>query len=259
MRRLCSILYAGSWLLLGHPSHAQDSAAPPDAPAAAPNQKELARKLYADGSALYGQTDYAGAIAAFEKAYAAYPAPAFLFNLAQAERQLGPVHCQAALDYYERYRQAPESAADREEVAVHIAEMRGCVNAAAASTTERAAAPPPAPPPAREKAPSAAGTRPVPPAAYVLGAVGIAGLATFGTLAALGRNQQSDLERSCSPACSPSQVRRMKTKFLIADIGLAVGAVSLGAAGYLVLSRPAVTEARASWADGAQLSVVGSF
>ncbi len=54
-----------------------------------------------------------------------------MFNLAQAERQLGPAHCQAALDYYERYRPTPESAADREEVAVHIAEMRGCVNAAA--------------------------------------------------------------------------------------------------------------------------------
>ena len=251
MRRLCSILCASSLLLSNSWCRAQDE----------PDHKELARKLYADGSALYDQGDYAGAISAFEKAYAAYPAPAFLFNLAQAERQLGPAHCQAALDYYERYRQAPESTADREEVAVHIAEMRGCVNAATASANERAAAPPaPAPPPtpAREQVASTPATRPIPPAAYVLGAVGVAGLATFGTLALLGRSQQSDLEHSCSPACSPSQVQPMKTKFLIADIGLAVGAVSLGAAGYLVLSRPAVTQV-SGWANGAQLSVVGNF
>jgi tetratricopeptide (TPR) repeat protein len=255
MRSLGSILCAGSLLLSSSWCHAQEAPAPTETPARALDQKEVSRKLYADGSALYDQADYASAIAAFEKAYAAYPAPAFLFNLAQAERQLGPAHCQAALDYYERYQQAPESAADREEVAVHVAEMRGCVNAAAASAKERVVAPTAAPPPpaARER-PAATATWPIPPAAYVLGAVGVAGLATFGTLALLGRNQQSDLERSCSPACSPSQVQPMKTKFLIADIGLAVGAVSLGAAGYLVLSRPAVTRA-----NGAQLSVVGNF
>ncbi len=258
MRRLASILCVCSLFFLERRCYAEESAVA--SPTPEPDRKELARKLYADGSALYDQADYAGAIAAFERAYTAYPAPAFLFNLAQAERQLGPARCQAALDYYERYRQAPESAADREEVGVHIAEMRGCVNAATASAKEHAAAPPAAPPKVREADPSRAAARPIPPAAFALGAVGIVGFATFGTLAVLGENKRGDLERSCSPACSPSEVQPLKTKFLIADIGLAVGAVSLGAAGYLVLSRPVVTQSRASGlADGAQLSLVGKF
>jgi hypothetical protein len=269
MPRLLTLSCTTALLLLASVCHAQDGQADSQPPAeqVAPEQepKELARKLYAEGSRLYEHADYAGAVAAFEKAYAAYPAPALLFNLAQAERLLGPAHCQRALDYYERYRQTPESAADREEVEVHMAEMRGCVKAGNAAKEQPAAATPAAPPPRREVAaapPQLTASRPIPTSAYVLGAVGVAGLATFGTLAILGKSQQDDLERSCSPACSPAQLSPMKTKFMIADIALAVGAVSLGAAGYLVLTRsaaPARVGRRTGWRDGATLTLLGSF
>jgi tetratricopeptide (TPR) repeat protein len=269
MRRLLTVSCTTALLSLGNLCHAQSSqpdSQPATEPAAAEqDQKELARKLYAEGSQLYEQADYAGAVAAFEKAYAAYPAPALLFNLAQAERLLGPTHCQQALDYYERYRQTPESAADREEVEVHVAEMRGCVKANSAAAQQPVAAGSASPPPKREvpePAPQVTTSRPIPTSAYVLGAVGAFGLATFGTLAILGKSQQNDLERSCSPACSPAQLSPMKTKFVIADIALAVSAVSLGTAGYLVLTRPeapARADSRAAFYDGAQLSWLGSF
>ena len=264
MRALPSTLLSLSLCLAAGLAQAQEGPSTPEPPKSEQSQKDLARDLYQEGSRLYDQADYAGAIVAFEKAYAAYPAAALLFNLAQAHRLMGPAHCEQALDYYERYRKAPESAHDREEVDVHMAEMRGCVRAAQASARERAAEPPapapaPAPPPREEPPP--ARERPIPTAAYVLGGVAVVGLATFGTLAFLGRSEQSELERSCSPRCSPDQVKPMKTKFLIADIGLAVFAVSLGGAGYLVLSRPTTSSAQGSAAlqGGAQLDFVGTF
>lgn len=255
MRVLSPALLSLALALLAGAAPAQEG--PTEPAKTEPSEKDLARQLYEEGSRLYDAADYAGAIAAFEKAYAAYPAAALLFNLAQAHRLLGPAHCSQALDYYERYLQAPESASDRAEVEVHLAEMRGCVRAARASA-ERPVEPAPAPPPApapRER-PGPPPERPIPTAAYVLGAVSVAGLATFGTLAILARNDQNELERTCSPRCSPDQVQPMKTKFLIADIGLAVFAVSLGGAGYLVLSRPSVA---APAAQGAQLDFVGRF
>ncbi len=259
MRLLPSTLLLTSLFLVSSLSHAQDADAAPD-PKSEQSQKDLARDLYQEGSRLYDQGDYAGAVAAFEKAYAAYPAAALLFNLAQAHRLLGPAHCEQALDYYERYKLAPESTADRREVEVRVAEMRGCLKAAQAAAQDRAtqpAAPPPAPKPEpKPAAPPPRTERPIPTAAYVLGGVAAVGLATFGTLAILGRSQQADLEGSCSPGCSPEQVQPMKTKFLIADIGLAVFAVSLGGAGYLVLTRPSVSTGAT---DGAALNVVGRF
>src|SRR5687768_9385235 len=139
MRPLSSILLLASLSLSSGVARAQEEAASSDQPKSEQSQKDLARDLYQEGSRLYDQADYTGAIAAFEKAYAAYPAAALLFNLAQAHRLLGPAHCEQALDYYERYKRAPESAGDRREVEVRIAEMRGCLKAAQAAAQDRAA------------------------------------------------------------------------------------------------------------------------
>ena len=243
-----------------------DAPAEQAAPEANPSPKEVARQSYQEGSRLYAEGKYAEAIAAFEKAYEAYPAAALLFNLAQAYRLLGPEHCAEALDYYERYLSEDPNTPDRDQILVHMAEMRGCTRAsrpadsedsqptATASTTN---ASPPTTPGVQDTPPPVAGPAPIPVSAYVTGAVGIVGLATFAVFAVLGNNQQSDLETDCSPGCPPDRVDSMKTKFLIADIGLATGLVAIGAATYLVLSRPAADsnlQARA-----AQLTWVGRF
>jgi len=262
MRLLSSSLVL-SLLLMSSYVQAQEAPAEAEPPQSEQGRKDLARDLYQEGSGLYDSGDYAGAIVAFEKAYQAFPAAALLFNLAQAHRLLGPAHCEQALDYYERYKLAPESAGDHREVEVRIAEMRGCVKAAQAAARDREAQPaapaPPAPAPAPPPASPTPTERPIPTAAYVLGAVSIAGLATFGTLALLGRSDQAELERTCSPGCLPDRVQPMKTKFLIADIGLAVFAVSLGATGYVVLSRPSVSSPTSGAVGGAQLNWVGRF
>ena len=85
----------------------------------------------------------------------------------------------------------------------------------------------------------------------MLGAAGVAGIAVFATFALLGKSDQRHLEATCSPSCNPADVDALRTKFLIADVALAAGVVSLGAATYLIVSQ----EPR----HGASIGVVGRF
>jgi tetratricopeptide (TPR) repeat protein len=223
--------------------------------------QESARRFYAEGARLYEQHDYARAIRAFERAYEISGSPALLFNLGQANRLLGPEHCAKALEYYELYLRLDKEAPNRSESERRVAEMRTCITravgaisesepdsgaqaSAAPSTPARApdavdggvaAAPMPAPstPPAP---PRERDDRSVAPAAYVLGAVGVAGVAMFATFALLGKSDQRHLESTCSPQCNPADVDALRTKFLIADLALVAGVVSLGATTYIVLS-----------------------
>ncbi len=68
------------------------------------------------------------------------------------------------------------------------------------------------------------------PATWVLGGIGVAGIAVFATFGAMGLSEKSDAETSCAPNCSDDEVDSIRTKFLIGDIGLGVGVASLAAA-----------------------------
>jgi hypothetical protein len=97
----------------------------------------------------------------------------------------------------------------------------------------------PAPAPLEERA------APPPVLAYVLGGVGLVGLATFGIFATIGKVDEQKLrDQGCSPNCSKDDTDAIKRKYLVGDIGLAVGVVSLAVAAYLYFSRPS-TRARA--------------
>ncbi len=69
--------------------------------------------------------------------------------------------------------------------------------------------------------------RPVPPGMYVLGGVGVAGLAAFGVLGLIGKNDESALVSTCSPNCTPSAIGKVRGEYVGADIGLGVGAAAL--------------------------------
>ncbi len=75
---------------------------------------------------------------------------------------------------------------------------------------------------------------------YVAGGVGAAGLLTFAVLGTVGHGEKSSLESSgCSPNCSQDKVDSIKTKYLLADVGLGVGVAGLGAGVVLfLLSQP---------------------
>lgn len=71
------------------------------------------------------------------------------------------------------------------------------------------------------------------PYAYIAGGVGIAGLVTFGVFGAMSRSTHSDLEDSCpGGVCPPERqddIDAGKTQQTIANIGLAVGIIGIGA------------------------------
>lgn len=80
--------------------------------------------------------------------------------------------------------------------------------------------------------------RPTPVGVYPLLGVGVAGLATFGVMAGLGKGEQNELEDTCAPSCTDDDLSKMETMYLIGDISAGVGAAALVTAGIIYLTRP---------------------
>jgi hypothetical protein len=119
----------------------------------------------------------------------------------------------------------------------------------AAPAPKSAALPPPAP---VESGP--------PVAAWVATGVAVAGLGTFGTFALLGNKDKQDL-LDCKPSCPESERSTrdgLKTKFLVADIGLGVGAASAVLAAVLFIAGSSQDEAKDSAKRGVRGLEVGS-
>lgn len=83
--------------------------------------------------------------------------------------------------------------------------------------------------------PSSPSAHSLSPFAYGLGGLSILALGTFAVAAATGYAEDARLERECSPRCPSSDVDALRTRFLVADIGLVVGLLSLGGAVTLFL------------------------
>ena len=93
--------------------------------------------------------------------------------------------------------------------------------------------------------------------AYVLGGVGVVGIAGFALFALQGKSKQSDLdEQGCKPKCETEEVDEVRQSFLIADVALGIGLVSLGVATYLYLKDEPPSEQAAR--PPIQVDVVGS-
>jgi len=98
--------------------------------------------------------------------------------------------------------------------------------------------------------------------AYVAGTVGLAGLAGFGILYAIARNDNKDL-MSCWPTCSESRLNDVRKLYLAADVSLGVGVAALGVATWLYFDsksseeRPAVKKPR--YAVDVQPSTTGLY
>jgi tetratricopeptide (TPR) repeat protein len=134
------------------------------APASA-DAKERARALHAAGLRHYEARQYGRAIAAYRKAYAIYPAPGILFNLAQAYRLRGD--CRRAHRAYRSFLHADSTSAQATLAREHASALSGCAAraqrakeareaaaataaaapAAPAATTPAPVTPAPAPPP----------------------------------------------------------------------------------------------------------------
>ena len=94
--------------------------------------------------------------------------------------------------------------------------------------------------------------------AYVLGGVGIAALAGSGYFAWSGHSRRQDLSETCAPGCTEDQVSTVRSRYLVADILLGVGVVSLGTGAYLFFT-PADTAGSSLQARGLMAGMRGSF
>lgn len=110
------------------------------------------------GTTAYNLGRFEEAITEFERAYEERAAPEFLFNLAQAHRQLG--HCERAAFFYRRYLEIKPSSPARSEVLGFIRDQdRACAERAKPQPSE-----PPPPPPSEPPPPIPPPTEPPPPA-----------------------------------------------------------------------------------------------
>ena len=107
-------------------SHAEDPGAPSnESPPAAPSGEVQSRDAFERGQAAYARKDFGGAATLFQRAYELFPAPAFLYNMAQAERLEGD--CDAALIHYRQFvaTYAGPMPADMDE---KLADVKRCVS-----------------------------------------------------------------------------------------------------------------------------------
>jgi hypothetical protein len=88
--------------------------------------------------------------------------------------------------------------------------------------------------------------RPVPTSSAILAGLGLAGLGVFAVAGLSGRFGPSSLASldACKPNCSQAEASRVHTKFIVADVGLVTGLVSLGVATFFYATRPAGQAAR---------------
>jgi hypothetical protein len=123
-------------------------------------------------------------------------------------------------------------------------------------------------PPEREGPPDRAPPRrgrPVLP--YLLGGVGLAGLAAGGLLSYWGAQDNKTLETQCSPHCQPAALDHVRTIYVAADVAFAVGGLGLVTATWVFLHPPAAESTTVStiaidvhpMASGGFASVSGAF
>src|SRR6185295_6535823 len=92
-----------------------------------------------------------------------------------------------------------------------------------------------------DKEPEVPTYRPFPTIDYVLGGAAVVGIGTFALFGSMGNSGKKDLQNSCAPFCSTSDVNsKVKSKFLIADIGLGVAIASTIAGIVFYAARPAI-------------------
>ncbi len=74
---------------------------------------------------------------------------------------------------------------------------------------------------------------------YLFGGVALAGVATAAALGIWAVVERSDLQGSCAPFCTDSQVSPLRTKLVIADVGLGIAVAALAVGGFRYLTRAA--------------------
>lgn len=61
----------------------------------------------------------------------------------------------------------------------------------------------------------------------IVAGVGVAAFGMFATFGLIGRSEFSDAEKTCKPTCGNDKVDSIRTKLIVADVSLAVGATAV--------------------------------
>jgi hypothetical protein len=149
----------------------QTPPAPAPAAAAASNQAEVER-LFAEGASMYKAGKYRPAIEKFEEAYALFPEPNLIYNIARAYEALGDVD-QAIM----KYRLCSTHPRGTEDLKAKATSKLAVLSAAKASG---AAAPNPSPPSTTEAGAAPSTPSPAPGAAVVTAPPPSSGLPIWG-------------------------------------------------------------------------------
>lgn len=209
--------------------------------AAQPASTEAARavQLNEAGAELYAAGNYAGALAAFERAYSLIMEPNLLFNIAGCYERLGqPAR---AVEYYQRFLLAPEAdPAGRERAIASIASIAS-VDAAA----------PEAPAPARIEA--SAWDHPAWPILTLGTGILLAGLGTGLYLDGARDHDEVTGAPNYGDAPRPSSMTEVEAQRLIdsGDTKKLIGGIGLGIGGTLIATHVVLTLWRGARAEAA--------
>ena len=123
MRAICTLL-----LLLGttRPALAQEAKPSPPAPAQSSEEaKKTSRAHNLEANRLFNLGQFSQAVEAYQKAYKAWPMPAFLYNLGQCHARMDGVdNLERAKFFFEGYLTNKPDAPNRQEVEEQIAEIK---------------------------------------------------------------------------------------------------------------------------------------
>jgi hypothetical protein len=100
-------------------------------------------------------------------------------------------------------------------------------------------------------------TRPTPVGVYALLGVGVLGAGGFATFAAIGKTKQNQLDNDCMKVapCTDTDLKPMRTMYLVGDISAGVGAAALIGAAVIYFTRPTVESSSTSF----QVGSVGGY
>lgn len=227
---------------------------------------EKAETLYKEGTAAFEAGKFEEALAAFTEAYNLSGEPGLVFNLAVCSEQTGNV--EKAIAYYQLYLEENPDASDAGEVKKRLEILKTPVQEGPKEEPELETVEPGPPDQVdleaidqgeKEKGPFGPG--------IVIGTGGL--VLAAGLLTAISAYKKyGDLEDSCSPDCTDSQLKTTRNTALVADILMVAGgvAVAAGAIWWITVARGEREESRVAWRavpaasdEGAGLFVEGSF
>ena len=212
-------------MLASLPSHARPAADDDDDDII--TNKEKARSADREGRERYAAHDYAAAVDAYRRAHDALPEPLFLFDEAQAYRQLHD--CAHAAELYRAYLKDLPEADNRRRVEGFIEEMDACTPAE----------PLPAPPPPPAPTPETSNARTIAAMGIGTGALGLFLVGTGIYFSVDAGNDQSMIEAMCAKGCRGSDVQGLDlaghASNRNAAITYSIGGVAIAAGAAMIL------------------------